>query len=198
MKFPSPCWEGLSRLLSAVLTGEGSARWSASLPGVPRRGGNFMSGSQGARGQRGLRRLIRSAGCCIRGWHDTGYLLVLLPLPHAPRRHLREVHSPGRVVRAGSSPPRPPYLPGRRVFQAALPGRTRPPTPTRLPGGPRVLTPHFYGGRGDCSLPRCLHSRGLGFGLIDTEIFPAIRCRVVSKSHTVQGAPVSSCPRRSL
>lgn len=129
MKFPSPCWEGLSRLLSAVLTGEGSARWSASLPGVPRRGGNFMSGSQGARGQRGLRRLIRSAGCCIRGRHDTGCLLGLLPLPHAPRRHLREVHSPGRVVRAGSSPPRPPYLPGRRVFQAALLGRTRPRRP---------------------------------------------------------------------
>lgn len=105
MKFPSPCWEGLSRLLSAVLTGEGSARWSASLPGVPRHGGNFMSGSQGARGQRGLRRLILSAGCCIRGRHDTGCLLVLLPLPHAPRRHLREVHSPGRAVRAGSSPP---------------------------------------------------------------------------------------------
>lgn len=95
-------------------------------------------------------------------------------------------------------PPTLPYLPGRRVFQAALPGLTRTPTPARLPGGPRVLTPHFYGGRGDCSLPRCLHSRGLAFGLIDTEIFPAIRCRVVSKSHTVQGAPVSSCPRRSL
>lgn len=200
MKFPSPCWEGLSRLLSAVLTGEGSARWSASLPGVPRRGGNFMSGSQGARGQRGLRRLILSAGCCIRGRHDTGCLLGLLPLPHAPRRHLREVHSPGRAVRASSSPPPPHPVPPRAacVPGGIAAGRTGPPTPARLPDGPRVLTPHFYGGRGDCSLPRCLHSRGLGFGLIDTEIFPAIRCRVVSKSHTVQGAPVSSCPRRSL
>lgn len=122
MKFPSPCWEGLSRLLSAVLTGEGSARWSASLPGVPRRGGNFMSGSQGARGQRGLRRLIRSAGCCIRGWHDTGCLLVLLPLLHAPRRHLREMHSPGRAVRAGSSPPPPPVPPRAACVPGGIAG----------------------------------------------------------------------------
>lgn len=95
--------------------------------------------------------------------------------------------------------PTPPPVPPRA---ACVPGGiagTQETADARAPaGGPRVLTPHFYGGRGDCSLPRCLHSRGLGFGLIDTEIFPAIRCRVVSKSHTVQGAPVSSCPRRSL
>lgn len=120
MKFPSPCWEGLSRLLSAVLTGEGSARWSASLPGVPRRGGNFMSGSQGARGQRGLRRLIRSAGCCI-GLARYGLFIS------APSSSARSQTSPARGAQpwpGGQSRllPLPPLPPPVSPRAACVPG----------------------------------------------------------------------------